>query len=143
MNIEQIRHELLRVFLPATVLGALGAPVVFVGMAYLAPTGFMDLREASVSTVSSALLSAWAFSLVLTLPTGAALWHALHVRRLDGFTTYGLIGLTAAALVSLLIAQRLPSGHFAAMVLANAVLVRLVELSLRVITRRGYLAAER
>lgn len=120
-----------RIFLAvlSLIIGSLAAPVVYVALGLLAPMGFADLRGASAITLALYFGAAWAVSAIATLAVGAAGWQILHRRGWDGVVTYALAGASVAVLIGLLLGHQ--NWEAILMAIANAVVVRMVELRLR------------
>ena len=111
-------------------LGSLAAPVIYVALGLAYPAGFNNLRGASVLVVLTVFAVAWVWSLVPTIAIGGLTWRTLHARRVDGFISYSAVAIAASGLVAAISSVGIRSFLITAgFAVANAILVRIVELA--------------
>lgn len=113
------------------VLGALAAPAVYVLAGLILPSGFHDLRNASATVWIITFGAAWLFSVVATFGLGAPLWYLLHKYGYDGFLSYLVIAIIGFLTFHFGFRAEGAWEFGAIMALANAAMVRAVELVLK------------
>ena len=113
------------------VLGALAAPAVYILAGLILPSGFHDLRSASVTVWIIAFGAAWLFSVVATFGLGVPLWYLLHKYGYDGFLSYSAIAIIGFLTFHFGVRAEGTWAFGAFMALVNAVMVRAVELGLK------------
>jgi hypothetical protein len=109
------------------IIGSLAAPLIYVAIGFLAPSGFHDLRAGDLLVVAAAFGFAWLFSLLVTSAIGGLLWIPLHAYGYDRAIVYVVIALLAYGL--LMVVSRADGWSWlgASMSAANALVVRIAE----------------
>jgi hypothetical protein len=112
------------------ITGSFGAVAVYLLSGIFFPKGEVDFRTSSLGVLATTAAVAWATSFALTTPVAAALWRLVHKKKLDGFVSYSVAAIACASLISFVGARTEPTSLLVTMSVANAVLIRLMELVL-------------